>query len=381
MIQQLREYAGVTPLTTRDLVGDARLLMNYGVATESVIPSLKLLANVSGGSADRLNHLSLAFGQMSASGRLMGQDLNQMVQSGFTPIPLIMARTGESFIEVKKRMEEGLVSVHEVNLALIETARDGDKMAQASKTLEGRWSTLKDESEMLASSIGEKLIPALTTHVRILTQGVKEAAAYATSIALVASVSSNSDTMFGRFANYLTGMKTALDAAAGVAERMGPSASLAAAELDKLEQKELAAIEAAKKMQEEIAGKKWADDLAKSLRNPVEVAEQQIQKISDAFIAGHISLENYARAIANIGEEFSKASKNKSDFSKVDIQGTAAVTRYTAAGFSAVSSAQAATAQLTRQIANATESSADTLRSLLDHFRNQDSVLVPVGVR
>lgn len=58
------------------------------------------------GNASRFQLLSLAFSQMSATGRLMGQDLNQMINAGFNPLQEISKKTGKSIGELKEAMAD-----------------------------------------------------------------------------------------------------------------------------------------------------------------------------------------------------------------------------------------------------------------------------------
>jgi len=384
MIQKIREYAAVTPLTTRQLIGDARLLMNFQVATDKVLPTLKLLANVSGGSADRLHHLTLAFGQMSSAGRVLGQDLNQMTQAGWTPLPAIMQRTGESFIEIKKRMEDGRLSVHEVNIALIDAAMSGDKMAAQSRTLSGRWSTLTDETEMLAGSLGEQLVPKLHMVIASFRMSVSMADRFSDAVGRAASFAESG---LNKIGGNFPAISKAFDVVGkafdkGAAQFDKSAASMAAEQMAAMRAAEEELLASQKKLQDQNALKSWADNLTQSLRTPFEVARDEITKIDQAFQAGVLSVEYYQRAIDQVGESFSKATAQKKELSQID-RGTGAVTRFSSAGFSAVASAGSAAqlAAFNKQIAGSTASSAETLKSLLEQVRSSKTTLVAAGVR
>lgn len=79
---------------------------------------MKMLGDISLGNGERLQSLSLAFAQVTATGRLMGQDLLQMINAGFNPLEAIAKRTGETMTDVKERMSDGRVSVEEVEQAM-----------------------------------------------------------------------------------------------------------------------------------------------------------------------------------------------------------------------------------------------------------------------
>ena len=59
----------------------------------------------------RLRWLSL---KMSAAGKLMGQDLNQMINAGFNPLQIMADKTGKSIAALKDEMSKGAISAEMV---------------------------------------------------------------------------------------------------------------------------------------------------------------------------------------------------------------------------------------------------------------------------
>lgn len=176
MVGELTEVAAKTPFTRRDLMQGAKLLLNFGVASEKILPSLKMLGDISGGNSERFYHLNLAFAQVSAAGRLMGQDLLQMVNAGFNPLQTISQKTGISMGVLKKKMEQGAISFKMVEAAFKMATEEGGKffgmMDRQSATFEGRLSTLRDNIEIYAGGIGKNindfLSPILDTAIQKL---------------------------------------------------------------------------------------------------------------------------------------------------------------------------------------------------------------------
>jgi tape measure domain-containing protein len=110
MLNELTDLANVTPFTRTEVQDSAKLLLNFGVSAKKILPTVKMLGDISGGNAYKLHLMSLAFAQMSAAGRLMGQDLLQMVNAGFNPLQEISRKTGISLVKLKKAMEDGAIS-------------------------------------------------------------------------------------------------------------------------------------------------------------------------------------------------------------------------------------------------------------------------------
>lgn len=79
LIPQIKELAKVSPLTMSDITSAEQTMLGFGIATEDTIKYLKALSDVSMGNSERFKSLTLAFSQMSAAGKLMGQDLLKCV--------------------------------------------------------------------------------------------------------------------------------------------------------------------------------------------------------------------------------------------------------------------------------------------------------------
>lgn len=184
LIAGLKSLAATTPLQLGDTQAAARTLLSFNVSAAQIIPTLKMLGDVTGGNSERFKMMSLAFAQMSSAGRLMGQDLLQMINAGFNPLQEISRKTGESMLELKKRMEEGGISSQEVAEAFKSATAEGgrffgmtDKLAE---TLEGRVGILTDKVDNLKRAFGELLqtdfisaqLEGMTSIVEKLTQGI-----------------------------------------------------------------------------------------------------------------------------------------------------------------------------------------------------------------
>ena len=158
LFMEIQKVASQTPYDSEQLARATSTMLGFGVAQEKVMWSMKMLGDISLGNGERLQSLSLAFGQVQASGRLMGGDLLQMVNAGFNPLEAIAKRTGETMIAVKERMSAGGVSVNEVEQAMKDATSEGGRffwgMEKASKTFSGVMSTLRDNIGITLASIG-----------------------------------------------------------------------------------------------------------------------------------------------------------------------------------------------------------------------------------
>lgn len=169
LLQEIRTMGAETPFEFQDLAEAGKVLLNFGIAADDVVPTLKMLGDISGGNSQKLGQLSLVFGQIASTGRLMGQDLLQLINSGFNPLQVISQKTGESMAALKKRMEDGAISFEEVSGAFQSATSEGGMffgmMERQSKTFNGLLSTLSDNVNVLLTNLGQPILEGLIPYL------------------------------------------------------------------------------------------------------------------------------------------------------------------------------------------------------------------------
>lgn len=176
LLQEIREYGTVTPYNTEGLAQAARLMLSYGMATNKVMPTLRMLGDISMGDKEKLQSLTLAFSQMSASGRVCKEDLNQMVNAGFNPLQIIAEQTGKSIGELNDEVSAGKISVNQIEQAFISATSEGGKfhnmVNNMSNSLEGKIASMSDGWDNLKASIGGLSSPAVLKAIEIATKTI-----------------------------------------------------------------------------------------------------------------------------------------------------------------------------------------------------------------
>lgn len=163
LIKDIRNEAKFTPFETTDLVKSAEILLGFGVAGEKIMPTLQMLGDTARGNSEKLRLMALAYAQVQAAGRLMGQDLLQMINAGFNPLQEISKNTGIKMTVLKKKMEDGAISAQMVTDAFKSATSQGGRFYQMSekqsKTFAGTMSTLRDEYREFLTDIGTRMLP------------------------------------------------------------------------------------------------------------------------------------------------------------------------------------------------------------------------------
>lgn len=170
MMADLQEYAKQSPLDFQGTVGAAQMMLGFGIDQKKVLPFMKALGDVSMGDAQRFRSLTLAFSQMSAAGKLMGQDLMQMVNAGFQPLDQLAKDTGKSIGQLKEEMSNGKISAEMVQQAFINATSEGGKfynMSQnATSTITGQMSMLGDATDLMFNDIGKASEDAIISAIQ-----------------------------------------------------------------------------------------------------------------------------------------------------------------------------------------------------------------------
>jgi len=175
LFQGFRDLDRSSPLSRQDFSKASQTLIGYGFAAESTIPALRQLSEISIGNAERFQSLSLAFGQVTANGRLMGQEVLQMVNAGFNPLQEISRTTGRSMVELKKAMEDGAISSSMVADALRSATEEGGRFFEMNEKLKnsaaGQWAKIQSDVQLLATEIGTNLLPAAKAFMDLMNAG------------------------------------------------------------------------------------------------------------------------------------------------------------------------------------------------------------------
>lgn len=162
---ELQEFAKISPLEFAPTVSTAQMMLGFGIDADKVTRYLQAIGDIAMGDTRRFQSLSLAFSQMSAAGKLMGQDLMQMVNAGFQPLQIISEKTGKSIGTLKEEMSQGKISAEMVQQAFLDATSEGGKYYKmsetASKTIPGAIAKLNDSMDLMFNDMGQNMEGAL----------------------------------------------------------------------------------------------------------------------------------------------------------------------------------------------------------------------------
>lgn len=173
LMSQVREFAKISPLEFSDVTAATQMMLGFNIEAEKVPRYLQAIGDVSMGNTQKFNSMTLAFSQMSAAGKLMGQDLNQMINAGFNPLQIMSEKTGKSIATLKDEMSKGAIPAEMVQQAFIDATSAGGRFYQmsenASKEINGQLSMMQDALDSVFNELGTKSESVIMDGIQMTT--------------------------------------------------------------------------------------------------------------------------------------------------------------------------------------------------------------------
>lgn len=169
VVDELKDIAASTPFEMPELAETTQLLMNYGFTADDALDKMQMLGDISQGSAEKMNRIATAYGQMSSAGKVSLEDVKQMIEAGFNPLQEISESTGESMESLYDRISAGTISVDEITVSMQRSTSEGGRyfqsMEKQSLTFSGQMSTLKDNVQGLLGNVTSGIFEKLAQDV------------------------------------------------------------------------------------------------------------------------------------------------------------------------------------------------------------------------
>lgn len=181
-LKDLGNFAAKTPFEFPELVSSSQMLLAMGFNAKDLIPTLTAVGDAvagMGGSGEQVQLVVRALGQMQAKGKIAGEELLQMTEQGIPALKILADGYGVSTGEMSKMVAAGKVLSDKAIPILVKGLENGTKnvkgfggmMEQQSKTVQGRFSTMKDTIQMGLGNLAQKAFPLLNGAMQVATEG------------------------------------------------------------------------------------------------------------------------------------------------------------------------------------------------------------------
>lgn len=177
----LKEKAAATPFELGDLANADRTLLGFGMKVDKVRQSFLLnmgdMAAAVGMPSSRLPDLARIFGQVHAAGTVSMEDINQLIDAGIPIWDMLTTATGKNVKVLRKEIESRKLSADTFESAAqtYTKANFAGAMEKQSKTLNGLWSSLKDNLALAAAEMVQPLMPLIKDLMPKLADWAKRA--------------------------------------------------------------------------------------------------------------------------------------------------------------------------------------------------------------
>lgn len=166
LLDEIKQDAAKTPFDTAGLVKANELLISTGIDAESsrrTILALGDAVSATGGGNEELSRMAQNLQQIQNAGKATSADIKQFAYAGIDVYGILADYTGKTAEEVQNMT----VTYDLLSNALISAADEGGRyfnsMSTQSETLNGQWSTLKDNATQLAGLMTGDLTDGIKT--------------------------------------------------------------------------------------------------------------------------------------------------------------------------------------------------------------------------
>lgn len=163
LLEEIKKFTLETPFQLPQVIEGARRLLAFGIEAEKLIPTLKMLGDVSAGLGTPLGRMILNFGQVKTQAKLTGRELRDFAILG---VPLIAALS--KVLKVAEKDVAGLIQRGAVDFAAVEQAfkdmsgaggKFSNLMLRQMQALFGIISNVKDVLIQIAIVLGQQMLP------------------------------------------------------------------------------------------------------------------------------------------------------------------------------------------------------------------------------
>lgn len=196
-IQFLFDLARLTPFEFAPLTNTVRQFLAFGFSLQQTNDTLRALADAVAGfglGQDAIERATLALGQMRSTGRLLGQDVRQLMQLGLFNPEDFARRVGIAQSQVFNIGDLNIPSQVGIDaIVAYWKERFGGASADFAKTFQGQISTLHDDISRLFGAITlrtfdnlrKNVLPALDDLVNSLALAAQKGASFTTLVGMI----------------------------------------------------------------------------------------------------------------------------------------------------------------------------------------------------
>lgn len=171
MLDDLQQFAAVTPFEFKDLQKNAKYMMAMGFQANELIPSLRKIGDAAAGlglsGSEGIERIIRALGQMRMKGKVQAQEMMQLAEANIPAWQMLADSMGMTTAQVMDMSEKGLVPAEGAIKAIIDGmgAKFPDMMEKQSQSFNGLMSTVRDNLDMTFGKVMKPLFEDFTQNI------------------------------------------------------------------------------------------------------------------------------------------------------------------------------------------------------------------------
>lgn len=158
LMQEAVDFAAKTPFTLTDVATNIKQLLAMGIASESVMDTIKSLGDVASGLSVPMSQLAVNYGQVATQGKLTGKELRDFNLAGVPILEELSKNLGKTKNEIGDMVSAGSIGFSDVENAFKTMSSEGGKffdlMEKQSTSVTGQISNLSDKFTVMLNDIG-----------------------------------------------------------------------------------------------------------------------------------------------------------------------------------------------------------------------------------
>jgi tape measure domain-containing protein len=167
VLANLNKFSIETPFTPDQVNAAGRSLLAFGFTAEQLIPTMKMVGDVSAAVGKDFNELSTIYGKARTAGTLYAEDINQLTEAGIPIIEELSKVMGVQADEVKKLGSQGKLHFSDLEKAFANMTGEGGRfngmMDKMSTSTAGLLSTIEGKLQDELRAIGLAMLPTIKT--------------------------------------------------------------------------------------------------------------------------------------------------------------------------------------------------------------------------
>lgn len=186
-MEELIDFAAKTPFQIEGIGRAAKQLLAANVESKNLKSTLKVLGDIAAGADVPLSDMASIFAKIKNKGKAMTEEILQLSDRGIPIINVLADQMGVAKDQIFDMASKGKISFDVITKAMKSMSEKGgvfeDQMKKQSNTLNGVFSTLKDNGVLALVALGDQIVQvtdlktkinSLIKSIQDITKGFKE---------------------------------------------------------------------------------------------------------------------------------------------------------------------------------------------------------------